>query len=169
MANLSQKYYKGDKCIDTQESQIAINAIVTDTTVETSAVESDYYCCPSCGAISRIKELMTGCPYCQTKFQISDLFPKVSNFYFYDDDSSQVKKIKNIGIAAGILIFILAVIYSMMNVEHFNVMNIVGAVAGGAFGGYAVFAFSTIGYGICKGMQGVIYPLFFDPYHEITK
>lgn len=60
MANLSQKYYKGDKCIDTQESQIAINAIVTDTTVETSAVESDYYCCPSCGAISRIKELMTG-------------------------------------------------------------------------------------------------------------
>ena len=43
----------------------------------------------------------------------------------------------------------------MMNVEHFNVMNIVGAVAGGAFGGYAVFAFSTIGYGICKGMQGV--------------
>ena len=155
MANLSQKYYKGDKCIDTQESQIAINAIVTDTTVETSAVESDYYCCPSCGAISRIKELMTGCPYCQTKFQISDLFPKVTNFYFYDDDSSQVKKIKNIGIAAGILIFILAVIYSMMNVEHFNVMNIVGAVAGGAFGGYAVFAFSTIGYGICKGMQGV--------------
>lgn len=155
MANLSQKYYKGDKCIDTQESQIAINAIVTDTTVETSAVESDYYCCQSCGAISRIKELMTGCPYCQTKFQISDLFPKVTNFYFYDDDSSQVKKIKNIGIAAGILIFILAVIYNMMNVEHFNVMNIVGAVAGGAFGGYAVFAFSTIGYGICKGMQGV--------------
>ena len=42
-ANLSQKYYKGDKCVDTQESQIAINAIVTDTTVETSAVESDYY------------------------------------------------------------------------------------------------------------------------------
>ena len=42
-----------------------------------------------------------------------------------------------------------------MNVEHFNVMNIVGAAAGGAFGGYVVFAFSTIGYGICKGMQGV--------------
>ena len=57
---------------------------------------------------------MTGCPYCQTKFQISDLFPKVTNFYFYDDDTSQVKKIKNIGIAAG-----------------------------AAFGGYAVFAFST--------------------------
>lgn len=93
--------------------------------------------------------------YCQTKFQISDLFPKVTNFYFYDDDSSQVKKIKNIGIAAGIVIFFLAVICSMVNVEHFNVMNIVGAAAGGAFGGYAVFAFSTIGYGICKGMQGV--------------
>ena len=73
-----RKYYKGDKCIDTQESQITINAIVTDTTVETSAVESDYYCCPFCGAISQIRELMTGCPYCQTKFQISDLFPKVT-------------------------------------------------------------------------------------------
>lgn len=43
---------------------------------------SETYCCPSCGAISTILQLQDGCPYCQTKYKITDLFPKVSYFYF---------------------------------------------------------------------------------------
>lgn len=61
-----QKYLKDDVCIYTSENIVTIYAIVTDTTEKNDLVENDYYCCPSCGANSRIKELMTGCPYCQT-------------------------------------------------------------------------------------------------------
>lgn len=40
------------------------------------------YNCPSCGAVSSIETLLGGCPYCHTRFLISDLFPKVTNYYF---------------------------------------------------------------------------------------
>ncbi|MGN0395645.1 MAG: hypothetical protein ACI4EF_09785 [Coprococcus sp.] len=43
------------------------------------------YCCPNCGAISTIDELQSGCPYCQTRFLMSDLFPKVTNFFHLHD------------------------------------------------------------------------------------
>ena len=37
--------------------------------------------CPNCGAVSSIKELLTGCKSCGTRFILNDLFPKVTNFY----------------------------------------------------------------------------------------
>ncbi|MCH5297744.1 MAG: hypothetical protein J1E85_08740 [Ruminococcus sp.] len=40
------------------------------------------YCCPNCGAISDVKTLLKGCPNCNTRFIMDDLFPKVTNFYF---------------------------------------------------------------------------------------
>lgn len=46
----------------------------------------DTICCPHCGAILKVSELLeNGCSYCQTHFIISDLFPKVTNYYFIKD------------------------------------------------------------------------------------
>lgn len=39
------------------------------------------YCCPNCGAVSSVKKLLGGCPYCKSKFIMSDLFPKITNYY----------------------------------------------------------------------------------------
>ncbi len=39
------------------------------------------HCCPNCGAVSTIKQLLSGCPYCQTRFMMSDLFPTITNYY----------------------------------------------------------------------------------------
>ncbi|MDE7223841.1 MAG: hypothetical protein K2O34_08695, partial [Acetatifactor sp.] len=43
------------------------------------------YCCPNCGAVSPIKVLLDGCSYCHTRFLMSDLFPKVTGYYFEHD------------------------------------------------------------------------------------
>lgn len=40
------------------------------------------YTCPNCGATARVAELTVGCPYCGARFQMKELFPKVTNFYF---------------------------------------------------------------------------------------
>lgn len=46
-------------------------------------INNDVYVCPNCGAISSIEKLQTiGCPYCRTKFIVSDLLPKIVNYTF---------------------------------------------------------------------------------------
>ena len=58
--------------------------------------EKDLYTCPSCGAISTIGELReTGCPYCGSHFQTTDLFPKVSGYSIEEtafSSSGELKK-----------------------------------------------------------------------------
>ena len=50
--------------------------------------------CPSCGAVSQIKALFEGCPYCHTRFLMQDLYPKVANFYSIEDLSYSKEEIK---------------------------------------------------------------------------
>ena len=38
--------------------------------------------CPNCGSLSPVSELEVGCRYCDTRFKITDLFPRVVNLYF---------------------------------------------------------------------------------------
>lgn len=38
--------------------------------------------CPNCGSLSAVSELEEGCRYCDTRFKITDLFPRVVNLYF---------------------------------------------------------------------------------------
>lgn len=44
--------------------------------------------CPNCGFLSPVKALEDGCPYCDTKFRITDLFPRVVNLYFIKNNAS---------------------------------------------------------------------------------
>lgn len=43
--------------------------------------------CPNCGAVNAALKLEEGCPYCGTRFQIRDLFPRVVNFFFIKSQS----------------------------------------------------------------------------------
>ncbi|RHW02481.1 hypothetical protein DXA91_00120 [Clostridium sp. OF09-10] len=49
---------------------------------------------PACGAVSQIKALFEGCPYCHTRFLMQDLYPKVANFYSIEDLSYSKEEIK---------------------------------------------------------------------------
>ena len=44
--------------------------------------------CPSCGAVNLVSNLTEGCPYCGTKFRMTDLFPRVMNLSFVINSSS---------------------------------------------------------------------------------
>lgn len=57
---------------------------VTDV-VSGAHPDDDAFNCPNCGTVSTVAGLQDGCAYCGTKFQMDDLFPKVSSYYFLDD------------------------------------------------------------------------------------
>lgn len=44
--------------------------------------------CPNCGALNRVETLEKGCPYCDTRFRMTELFPRVVNLYFLKSKSS---------------------------------------------------------------------------------
>ena len=43
--------------------------------------------CPNCGAVNPVSALTQGCPYCNTIFQVKDLFPRITNTYFIRDNN----------------------------------------------------------------------------------
>ena len=57
-------------------------------------VSEDTYSCPNCGNIATIREFQDGCKSCGTSFKMSDLFPKVSNYFFVWDVSSTATNFK---------------------------------------------------------------------------
>ena len=54
-------------------------------------VSGDDYCCPNCGAVSTIAELQEGCRHCGTSFKMSELYPKVANYFFVYDVSGRAE------------------------------------------------------------------------------
>ncbi|MBP1584083.1 MAG: hypothetical protein ILP17_00105 [Lachnospiraceae bacterium] len=70
--------------------------------------DNDPVNCPNCGTVSTIAGLENGCPYCGTRFQMDDLFPKVSSYYFLDDVGMSKKEFLH-----GYLIFYFITIFLM--------------------------------------------------------
>ncbi|MBR5974431.1 MAG: hypothetical protein IK020_04520 [Clostridiales bacterium] len=65
---------------------------IYETVVDVRAgedVSSDTYCCPNCGSVSTIRELQEGCSQCGTSFKMSELYPKVTNYFFSYDPSGR--------------------------------------------------------------------------------
>jgi len=42
-------------------------------------------CCPNCGASSTLGKLESGCEFCNTKFLMDELYPKVMHFFIQED------------------------------------------------------------------------------------
>lgn len=103
------------------------------------------YNCPNCGSPSQINILESnGCPYCNTKFIVKDLFPKISNIYTLDIGN---KSMKHNARDFKIIFFIVLVIsllsgFLLFFINRNNMVEaIVGLIVGlifGAFIGYVV-------------------------------
>lgn len=52
-------------------------------------------CCPHCGAPSTIGMLQSGCKYCGTHFLVSELYPKVMNYFINEHYDSAKNSAKN--------------------------------------------------------------------------
>lgn len=73
--------------------------------------------CPNCGFLSPVKFLEAGCPHCDTKFRITDLFPRVVNLYFIKNTSisNTGMIIQNTIIACMLAIFLFFTVITLVN------------------------------------------------------
>lgn len=74
-------YVRDKKCLTLKENE---NMYAMITWLNHGDMQ-ETYCCPNCGNISEIGVLLEGCPYCKTRFLMSDLFPKVTTYHFLRD------------------------------------------------------------------------------------
>ncbi|MDE6713047.1 MAG: hypothetical protein K2K20_04870 [Lachnospiraceae bacterium] len=92
----------------TNRKNMSFYQTITDVNTPQLAKNATYNC-PSCGGVSTIAQLQTGCPYCGTCFRMSDIFPVVSNYYFLEDmgltEEEYKAKLAKFMVVAGILFF----------------------------------------------------------------
>ncbi len=131
-------YRKKDDC------DLYVTIIVPASKDRLSIAKMDYVC-PTCGAVSKVHVLQKeGCPYCKGHFIMSDLFPKVSNFWFHNAVSIPDKV--HAGLKKWIFwtscVTIPAVfIYTFVTLRDIGLLRIiVRALVGGIFAG-AIFGY----------------------------
>lgn len=81
---MERSFFRGVKKAYRKSKRTSFFQTITDVNTP-QLIWKDVYNCPDCGAAVTIEELQKGCPYCGACFKISDIFPKVSNYYFLED------------------------------------------------------------------------------------
>lgn len=99
--------------------------------------------CPNCGAVSPATELEKGCNYCDTKFRMKDLFPRVVNLFFIKNKSSAATS----GLVSRTLFF------SMLAVFLVELLFVLRSEDGFLPGMLALCFFAA---GFCGGFLGLI-------------
>ena len=92
---IKREVKKNGKTLYRDDRKSFVYGTVTDV-INGVHPDDDPFCCPGCGNISTVAGLQNGCPYCGTKFQMDDLFPKVSSFYFLDDSNLNKGEFKSL-------------------------------------------------------------------------
>ena len=78
-------YERDGKTIFREKKQVPFYQLVKWPDEERGDWKKDTYVCDNCGNAETIEKLEeSGCPYCGTHFTVSDMYPKVTNFYILD-------------------------------------------------------------------------------------
>ena len=86
--NIHKRYFFNNKLIYSKNAYITLYETIISADEQNQHLQNSTYCCPNCGAISTLKTLQQeGCPYCKTSYLMSDLYPKITNFYMINDGS----------------------------------------------------------------------------------
>lgn len=131
-------YYRGEEKAYSRKGNYTFYQMITDTQ-DWNAVQDDNYTCPNCAAVSKVSELLNGCAYCGTFFQMQDLYPKTTNFFLLKDVSGTDEEIKKSVLKTMIpcivaLVIPLTITYNIRNDLPF-LLNFIGALIGGTIGG----------------------------------
>lgn len=156
------RFFRNGKNLFSKKEQELL--YVTTTGLKTGAVDgSETYCCPNCAAIGTVNELQNGCPYCGTKFMMSDLFPKVTDFLFtkdYGERSSEltlkIRMLMTIGAVIGAAIQFLR-FFGREWIGTVILTMIVGSL-GGAVLAYVIWAVSKLA-SVFTAAAGSVSPL----------
>ena len=90
-----ESYYKNGRRLYRNVDNYELSQTVTDFATEEKPADRQYKC-PSCGAVSTVAQLVAGCPYCGTKFKMTDFYPKVSNYFFNLDTTYKSGRVAKI-------------------------------------------------------------------------
>lgn len=84
------EYFSNGKSIFRENSKVPLYQLIKWPSSEDGDWKQETYVCPNCGNIEKIEALATdGCEYCGTHFLISQLYPKVTNFYTLENGSDK--------------------------------------------------------------------------------
>ncbi len=147
-----REFTVGDGKPRRQKTKMTICETKTDV-IGGEDVGEDTYVCPGCGAPSKIKKLLDGCPYCNSKFQMSELYPKITNHYLVRDFSFTKDELKRylIKFMAGMAIFLFVGMLAGMayrgEIPPFKFWSMFGVLVVSAFGG-VVFGYFLAGFSL---------------------
>lgn len=151
---LSRSIYRENKKVYEKDQNSVFYQMITNVQ-DPSAVADELYSCPNCGAVSKIALLQSGCPYCGTFFEMNELYPKVTNYFFIKDSGYTEKEIKHsigkvifpciaFAIIAYVLYFLLAGFPEdgggVTHIVTSTISGILGGTVCGAIGGYMIWA-----------------------------
>lgn len=147
--------YRGTKNEYEDKENMSFCQIITDVNGP-GLIVRDVYNCPNCGAAVTIGELQKGCPYCSAHFEISDIFPSVSNYYFLKDpymtDKEQKAYRAKYMIGCAVLVLLYGTFYhyfyggAAAGSFIFSMLSTVFvSIFGGVIGGYFVSSVALLG------------------------
>lgn len=148
----TRSFFRDEKTLYKKSRNMVFYQIITDVK-NSEAVAKDSYNCPNCGAINAVEQLRKGCSYCGTYFEMSDLFPKVTNFYYVEDSSGTNKEIdKSVWkcVIPCMILYSLAMIYYFYTNEEDGgrlfyslISGILGGIFAGGISGYFLWVIAT--------------------------
>lgn len=154
---LSRTIYRDNRKVYEKDQNSTLYQFITNAR-DASAVVDELYSCPNCGAVSKISVLQNGCPFCKTYFSMHELFPKVTNYYFLQDDSLTDKEFKHTMRRVLLPCIVLCVLaytpFYYLTSEHSSAASrliyalltgVIGGTIAGAVCGYFLWAFIQFG------------------------
>lgn len=145
----SMEYFRKGKSRYRSRKDVVAYLTILEPKEENAGIGEETYTCPNCGAISPIHVLEEeGCPYCRTRYLITDLFPKVTNYYFLETvpPPEKLEKGRKGFILGGIgimyLIGLITLCFSWEGPESiiYLIFLLLGGGLMGAFEGYFVYS-----------------------------
>ena len=93
--NLTRSIGSNQSSIYKNTTDIGFSTVIQNLKTDVQPSASMPLCCPHCGAPSTLGELESGCKYCGTHFLMSELYPKVMNFFVTENEDKAKRDEKN--------------------------------------------------------------------------
>ena len=137
-SGIKRKVKKDGKTKYSDDHKTVLYETITDVVTGTHP-DNDPFCCPNCGAISTVAGLHNGCSHCGTKFQMDDLFPKVTSYYFLDTPGMTKKEFLS-GYLGSYIITLIAMFILCIILKK-GIGYYIGVTIGSIFMAYILYAY----------------------------
>ncbi len=148
--NRTVTFSREGKTLLKQKKYVTMYETILDPAPGEKHLGQTTYVCPNCGAISKLHVLQdTGCPYCQTRYLMKDLYPKVTNYYYIssgDRSEGTWKRRKKWLVIAAAALSLIQGGYTLLTDPEFTLVEAaLGCVLGFAVWAFFIYIFFSLG------------------------